>query len=183
MRQLSARERRLIAVGILVALAAVVWLGAISPLLGGFLDRQQEREALRSQYARNARIVSSIPLWKHQLMAQQRSVQQYAIVAPAEQIAAEQLKRRLAQSVDGVGGLLGGSSILDSASGTIKVRGEANLTMQQLYQLLRRLQSEKPYVVVEHLSVVADRALEAGHLAPMAVKLEVAASYRTTGSQ
>jgi general secretion pathway protein M len=183
MRQLSARERRLVAIGILVALIALVWLGAISPVLGGFLDRQEERETLHAQYARNARIVSSIPLWKHQMMAQQRSLREYAIVAPAEQIAAAQLKQRLAQSVNGVGGLLSGSSILDSAAGTIKVRGEASLTMQQLYQLLRRLQSEQPYVVVEHLSVVADRALEAGHLAPMAVKLDVAASYRATEPQ
>src|SRR6202000_943905 len=45
MRPVSPRERRLVSLGILVILVAIVWLGLISPILGGFWDRAEERHA------------------------------------------------------------------------------------------------------------------------------------------
>ena len=65
----------------------------------------------------------------------------------------------------------------------ILVQAQAQLTMQQLYRFLNTLESEKPYVVVEYLSVAANHALETGHLAAMDVRLRVSAAYHSVRSQ
>jgi hypothetical protein len=66
----------------------------------------------------------------------------------------------------------------DAASGTVKVRADVELNMTQLCDSLRQLQNEGTYVVVDYLSVSADRALAAGRLQPMAVRLELTAAWR-----
>ena len=40
MRPLQPRERRLAAIGVLVAVIAGIWLGLVSPLIGGFVGRR-----------------------------------------------------------------------------------------------------------------------------------------------
>ena len=55
MNGLALRERRLIAIALLLALVAAVWLGVVRPVIGGFQDRADQRigsaERLRPQRA------------------------------------------------------------------------------------------------------------------------------------
>ena len=44
---LALRERRLIAIALLLALVAAVWLGVVRPVIGGFQDRADQRAAKR----------------------------------------------------------------------------------------------------------------------------------------
>jgi general secretion pathway protein M len=177
MRPLSARERRLVAIGILVALVAVVWFGLISPVLGGFWSRTEERHALQAQYDRDSRTVASIPILKHEAQQQRRTEEQYAIAASTPELASKQLQDRVAKSVGAVGGLVRSSVPLDTTASEVGMRVDLQLTNQQLNQLLKRLESEEPYVVVGYISVAADRAFETGKLAAMDVKLQVSAVF------
>jgi hypothetical protein len=177
-RPLSLRERRLVAVAILIALIAAIWLGPVSYVIDGFLARADERDTLMTQYERNGRIVASIPLWRRQIQAQEREATQFTLASPTAPMAGQQLKQRLESEISVVGGLLRSSAIVDTAGpGRVGVRGEADLSMSQLNQLLSRLQNGQPYVVIEHLSVDASRALQTGHVAPMAVRIQLAAAY------
>jgi general secretion pathway protein M len=184
MRTLTARERRLVAIGILVLIVAVAWLGVIMPVVGGFAERAERRAELETQYARNARIIDSIRIWKHQAEAQNRDARRYAFSAANATLAATFLQQHVVGAVHGVGGSVQVSGPETATSSrSVVVRADAELTMSQLYEFLRRLESGEPHVVVEYFSVSADRAFQSGHVDSMDVRLRVRASYRQARPQ
>jgi hypothetical protein len=63
----------------------------------------------------------------------------------------------------------------------VRVRVDAQMTLTQLCDSLRRLETEGAYVLVNFLSVSADRALKSGRAAPLDVRLELSADYRPAG--
>lgn len=179
MKPLSARERRLAAIAILLAIVAGLWLGVVSPVIGGFLERGEERARLERDYARNARIIDSIRIWKHQALAQERDAGRYALSAPNATIAAQRLQQHVARIVGSVGGSIVRSGPQEpSVPGTARVGADLQLTLSQLYQVLKGIESGEPYVVVEFVSVGAERAFQTGHLAPLDVRLRLAARFR-----
>jgi len=182
MRPLAQRERRLIALGVLFALVAIVVLGLIVPVLGGMTARAIERSELSETYVRNQRVLAGIPVWRTQAVEQKTNAQNFAIVAPTEALAAEMLKQRINRMANEEGGAVQTVSEIqgDTPDGWVKVRADLQLTMAQLYKSLARLESEAPYVVVGYLSVAADRASKTGHAAPMDVRIEVSAPVRTS---
>jgi general secretion pathway protein M len=184
MRRLSPRESRLVAIGILVAVIAVAWLLLVEPLIAGFSTRADERATLLQTYATNQNVVAGAQVWKAQLDEQNQTAGRYAISAPTEALAAEQLKNRLSRMTSESGGTL--TAIQDVQDGVptgyVRVRADMQMTLGQLYKTLERLESEEPYVVVESLSVVADSALKTGHLGPMAVRMEVSSAVRISQS-
>ena len=184
MKAMSPRESRLVAIGILVAVIAAVWLVLVQPVLDGFGERADRRETLLETYARNQRILAGIPLWHAQLEEQRQTADAFAIAAPTEALAAEQLKNRLSRMASDEGGTLTAIQDIEDGvpQGFIRVRADMEMTLGQLYKSLARLESEEPYVVIESLSVVADRALQTGHLGPMAVRIEVSAPVRVSQS-
>ena len=180
MRPLNPRERRLLAVGLLLGAMAVVWLGIIAPLVGGFFDRAAERRQLLATYQRNQRIMASIPVWRAGAAEQRRGAPRFAIIAPSEQLAVENLKERLLRLANDEGFTVTAMQDLQAGApnGKVRVRADLQLSLTQLYESLRRLETEGSYVVVEYLSISADRALQTGRLSPMAVRLEVTAAWR-----
>ena len=181
MRPLAQRERRIIALGVLFALVAIVVLGLIVPVLGGMTARAIERSHLSETYVRNQRVLAGIPVWRAQAVEQKSNAQNYAVVAPTEALAAEMLKQRINRMANEEGGTVQTVSEIqgDAPEGWVKVRADLQLTIAQLYKSLTRLESEAPYVVVGYLSVAADRASKTGHAAPMDVRIEVSAPVRT----
>ena len=180
MRALQPRERQIVALGILVLAIVIVWFGLVQPIVGGFIGRAEERSDLSDAYARNSRILAGIPAWRDEAQEQATTQSQYAIVAPTKVLAAENLKQRLTRMAGAVGGSVQTVSELpaESSEDWVRVRVDMQLTMSQLYKSLTRLENEAPYVVVGYVSVVADRALQTGHLATMDVRLEVSAPVR-----
>ena len=180
MRPLGQRERRLVALGVLFALVAVVVLGVIVPVLGGMAARALERGELRETYVRNQRVLAGIPVWRAEAVHQKATASQFAIVAPTDALAAEMLKQRINRMTNEEGGTVQTISEVqgDAPDGWVKVRADVTLSIAQLYKSLARLESEAPYVVVGYLSVAADRASKTGHAAPMDVRIEVSAPVR-----
>ncbi|HSZ75282.1 MAG TPA: type II secretion system protein GspM [Rhizomicrobium sp.] len=179
MNPLNPREKRIVAIGILVAVIAVAWVGIISPLVQGFLNRAAERHEILNIYARNQRVLEGIPVWRAQADAQKKSAAQYAVLAQSQVLAAQALKTRINKLVADEGGSLQniGDVQNDVPQGWVRVRADLQLTDMQLYKCLTRLDSEAPYVVIEYVSVAADRAFQTGHLEPMAVRIEIAAPF------
>jgi general secretion pathway protein M len=178
-RPLEPRERKIVALGILVAMLVVIWFGLIDPLIVGFIGRAEDRSDLLAAYQKNERILSSISTWRDQADQQSATQTQYGIVAPTKVLAAESLKQRLNRLTTAVGGSVQGVSELPAEKENwVRVRADVQLTMSQLYKSLTRLENEAPYVVVGYVSVVADRATQTGHLATMDVRIEVSAPVR-----
>lgn len=180
MRPLASRERRLLALGILLAVVAVFWLAVLGPLIGGFFDRAQARRDLIATYQRNERVVRSLPRWRELAEAQRRTADRFAITAPNEQQAVEALKERILHlaAEDGYSVSAVQDLQANAAAGQVKVRADLLLSLRQLYASLRRLGAEGTYVVVEYISISADRAFATGHAAPLAVRLELSADWR-----
>jgi type II secretory pathway component PulM len=184
MRPLQPRERQMLAVGILAAIVLLFWFGLVQPIVGGFIGRAQERSDLLETYKRNERILAGISVWRARADQQNVTASQYAIVAPTKVLAAENLKQRLTKLASSVGGSVQTMAELpaEGPDGWVRVRADMQLTMSQLYKSLNRLENEAPYVVVGYVSVVADRAVQTGHLATMDVRIEVSAPVRSNQS-
>ncbi len=183
MRPLSARERRLVAIALLLAVVAVVWFLIVGPFVGGFFDRAAERRELIASHQRNERTLASIPIWRKAAEAQRRHAERFAIPAQSEQLAVEALKERLAALATNEGFQITAIQDLDAdTAAEAKVRADLQITLTQLHESLRRLETEGPYVV-EYLSVSADRALATGRSSRLLVRLEVGAPWRPVRSR
>jgi general secretion pathway protein M len=183
MTRLTPRERRILAIGLLVGLLALVWLAAVAPVLGGFASRQQTRERLRTEYRTEQRLLAAIPAWRLQAERQRATSARFAYSAPTDALASDLLKERIARVANAQGGVLKAAQEIpaDNAGGWVAVRADLQMTMNQLYETLTRLENEDPYVAIDSVSVVADEAFKTGHLAPMDVRLEVSAQFRPSG--
>ncbi|MFZ4689191.1 MAG: type II secretion system protein GspM [Polymorphobacter sp.] len=177
MTGLSLRERRLVAVALLIAALAVLLYVVILPIIDGFMARADERAALLETYERDARAVAQIVSTRRVAEAQQRDAGRFRLAGANAVAAADALKERIAAAVTATGGDL--RAIEDSAgnSGTIQVRADARLTNGQLTGLLVGLQRGEPLLVIETLSVTATEAGQTGRSGPMDIRFEVSGSY------
>lgn len=180
MKPLNPRERRILAIGILVGVIALLWLVVVNPIVQGFVGRAHQRAELRQTYVRDQRLLAAIPVWRQQAEQQRNSANRFAYPAPTDALASDMLKERIARVVNAQGGVLKAAQQIpaDNANGWVAVRGELQLNMNQLYETVKRLENEDPYVSIDYVSVVADEAFKTGHLAPMDVRIEVSAQFR-----
>jgi general secretion pathway protein M len=184
MNSLNPRERRLVAIAILIGVVAVVWLGLLSPLIGGFAARQAQRQTLLATYQRDQRLLDAIPVWRAEAEAQKKTQGAYAVEAPSQLQAQEALKQRLGAVMTEAGASAPTVQDLqaDLPSGWVGARADAQLSLAQLNDSLRRLESEEPYVVVDYVSINAERSFRSGHAGPLDVRLELSAPFRLSGS-
>lgn len=180
MRRLTPRERRLIALCVLVLAVVLVWLVIVGPLVGGFLNRATQRRELQATYLRNERLIASLPVLRAAAESQQRNAARFALAAPSSTLAAEALKARLQHLATDEGFAVTAVEDLDAdaPTGVVRLRADLTITLNQLYDTLRRLESEDAYVVVDYFSVSADRSLASGRLAPIDVRLELSTAWR-----
>jgi general secretion pathway protein M len=184
-RPLSPRERRLVALGGLAAALAVLWLALIGPLIGGFADRAAERAQLAATYQRNQRLMTALPVWRRLALTQARTAGRFAIGAPSESLAVESFKERLQKLAADEGFAISSVQDLqaDAPTGDVRIRADMQLTLTQLCDTLRRLETEGAYVVVDYLSISADRAFATGRAAPIDVRLELTSAYHPSGAR
>ncbi|HZZ90152.1 MAG TPA: type II secretion system protein GspM [Caulobacteraceae bacterium] len=180
MNRLSARERKLVALGLLVLAFAVAWFAVISPIADGFVQRAEARRNLLATYQRNQRLLDAMPTWRAQAETQKRSAASYAIVAPSQAQGQDLLNQRVATAIsfDGAAPPTVQDLQADIPPGWVGARADAQLTLPQLVASLRRLESEEPYVVVQRLSISAEQAFHTGRAGPLDVRLEVSAAFR-----
>jgi general secretion pathway protein M len=180
MKPLTPRERRLVAVGLLVAAIAAVYLIILQPLVGGFFDRAQQKVDLRETYVRDQKLIAALPALRAAAETQRASQPRFAIAAQNEILAAETLKGRLQRIAADEGFTVRAIDDLqaDAPQGAVKLRTDLTLTLTQFYETIRRLQNEDTYVVVDFTSVSADRSYGANRLEPIDVRLELEAAWR-----
>ncbi len=179
MTTLSRRERRLIAVAILVAVVALVIFGLIMPVVDGFADRADARTALLATYARDERAIVQIASVRRAAEAQRTDMARFRLPGVSVTAAGDLLKERLGAAVAATGGDLRSTEDIAATAGTIRVRVDARLTNSQLVALLTGLQRGEPLLVLDNLTVTADQAFQTGRIGPMDVHLEVSGSYPT----
>jgi len=177
MKAMSQRESRLVAIAILLAVIAVLWLGIVSPILAGFAVRAERRAGLIDSHERNVRIALRAPLFRAQAAEQRQSSGDWAIVAPDAEAAADMLRSRTRAAVERHGAVIKAVQEVPGQAGWVAVRIDAELSLAQLTAILGELESGLPHLVVETLSVSADKAFQTGRLEPMDIRIEIAAPH------
>jgi type II secretory pathway component PulM len=179
MTGLSDRERRLIAVLILVAVIALGWLAVLSPIISGFETRAAERERLALVQASNQRLIDNIARLRCQAEAQKADSPRFHIIAATPEAAAETLKDRVSALVSAGGGEVRALQDIEAGEGRIELRIEARLGEGQLVPLLERLRNAEPLLIVTALSVAAPGAEPAAATTnrQLDVRIDVAASH------
>ena len=181
MTSLSDRERRLVALLILVAAITLAWLAVISPILAGFEARAAERERLALVQASNQRLIDNVARLRRQAEAQKTDRARFHVIAPTAEAAAEQLKDRVSTLIGEAGGEVRALQDIEAAEGRIELRIEARVGDAELARLIERLQNAEPLMVVRTLSVSAPAGL-GGDLAAsqsrkLDIRIDVAASH------
>jgi hypothetical protein len=177
MNSLSQRERRLVAVLLLVALVAVAFYAAIFPITDGFSARTAARSKLFETYARDENAVLQIASARRAAEAQRRDAPRYRLTSGNAAEAADGLKERVASLITATRGDLRSVEDIAAPAGSIRVRADARLTTAQLAAAITSLQRGEPLLVIEALTVAADDAVQSGRASPMDVRLEVSGSY------
>ena len=181
MTGLSDRERRLIAILLLVAVIALGWLAVVSPILAGFEARSAERERLALVQASNQRLIDNVALLRRQAESQKADMARYHVVAPTPVAAAETLKDRVAALLADAGGEVRAMQDVEADAGRIELRIEARLDEAKLVRLIERLQNAEPLLIVRSMTVAATAApgMDPSALSSrkLDIRLDVAASH------
>lgn len=172
MRSFSPRERRLVAIGLLILLGALAWLLAMAPLLDGFSARAEERATLRNAYARNIRLINSIPAMRRRAERQRGTTAQFVIGGANVTLARAALREQLQRDFAAAGGQVTALQDAPAAPGEVRAWINGRMTLPQLQQMLVRVNDTPPYLVTETLRISADRSLETGRLDLLDVRLE-----------
>lgn len=175
MNRLSLRERRLVAVLLLVAAIALIWYVLAAPLLDGFAARAEQRAELRAAYARDEQAIVQIPRLRRHAERQRSDRARFQFTATNGSATQAVFKEQLTGTVAAVGGELRSAQDLPPVPGRVRARIDCRVTLDQLDDLLVRLGNMRPLRVVETLTVAADESLQTGRLGRLDVRLEIAA--------
>lgn len=182
MNSISARERRLIAILILIGLTAFAWLGVISPVVSGFTARAEQREDLQQQFARNERQIAAITRLRKAVEAQRRGDVDFRTTGATAEDATEALKERVTDVVVGQGGELRAVQDVGDEPGWARIWVEAKMSLPQMTTTLTKLQNQTPFLAVNGVTIAADRALQSGDLDILDVRIEVSSPIAITQS-
>lgn len=172
MRALNVRERKLIALGLLILLLALAWLLLVEPFIDGFSQRASQRDELRTTYVRNSRLINVIPAQRRRAESQVELKAQFLLIAPNATLARDRLRERMRADFAASGGEVTAVQDVPATPGTVRGWVQGRITLPQLQALLGKIYATPPYLVVESLRVSADKAMETGHLDTLDVKLE-----------
>lgn len=183
MRPTSARERRLVAILLLVAAIALPWFAIVAPILDGFATRAERRDQLALRYAHNLRIIASIPRLRRYAEAQRAAVRAARIEARDAESGRLWLAARVQQAIEQAGGTFREGADGEGRGGWAKVRVAARMTTPQLVAALGRLQNDPPWIVIDSLSVTANDALATGQSSDMDVEIEASVPFSPTAAR
>lgn len=177
MRPLSARERKLVAVLLLVLAVALVLLVVIGPIVSGFADRAARREALAQTFHANELRIASLGGLQAEAERQSGEMRQRFIAAPDAAEASELLRERIEALTQELGGDIKASDAVPAETGWARAAIDARMSHTQLATLLARLNQIKPALAVETVTVIADDAMTNPKSDLLDVRLEATAPF------
>jgi Tfp pilus assembly protein PilO len=178
MNKLSPRESSLVAILILVAAIALVFLAVINPIAGSFRDRAAKRDQLALTLQANELRIANLGALQHAAQDQATAIRGMFIVAPNPDEAAESLREQLEGAGLSVNATIKATEAGVSAEeGWTRASLEARMTNAQLAQLLASLNHLKPAVVVETANIIAEDALTNRKSDQIDVRIEASAPF------
>jgi hypothetical protein len=177
MRPLSSRERKLIAVLILMLAVSLMLSIVIGPVVSGFTERAARREALVQTFHANERRIGSLSALQAEAERQPGQMRALFMAAPDADEAGEALRERIEAAAQDAGGDIKASEAVPAEQGWARAAIDARMSHTQLATLLARLNALKPALAVDSLTVIADDALTNTRSDLLDVRLEATAPF------
>lgn len=173
MRQVSPRERKLLAVGLLVLALVLGESLIVAPVIDGFQSRAAERERLKDEYAHNQRVIASIDRLRREAVRQRAALAPFVMKAHDNQEGLDRLRERAQRLVEARGGEFRGAEDASAPAGWLGTRVVARLSLEQLVALLAEVQNHPPYLVVTALNIDAKEPIAGAPPPPLEVSFEI----------
>jgi hypothetical protein len=183
MNSLTLRERRLVAIAILVAVITGIYLLVILPIAAGFTAREMERTRLLASYERNQRVIGEMRHWRRQAERQKQERAKFSVSAPTKGEAIEIFKEQIIHQFVKIGGEVKSVQEVEASAGWLQLRLDANLDLVKTSEGLRALQNSIPFAIVQTVSLSAEQPVADGQPRNLDVKIEIAAPYTSAQSQ
>lgn len=177
MRPLSPRERKLVAVLILVLVISAALMLVIGPVVSGFAERAARREALIQSFQANEKRIGSLSALQAEAERQVGEMPLLFMAAPDPEEAGESLRERIEAAALEAGGDVRASEALPADQGWARAALDVRMSHRQLAGLLTRLNSLKPALAVDGLTVIAEDALTNPGSDLLDVRLEATAPF------
>lgn len=177
MIMLAERRRRLAAIAILLGLIAAIMGLFVYPLLMGFSDRASRLSALVATYQSNRAHIASLPELSREAERQSKLLSSLLIAAPDQEQAGEMLREQIENAVEVIKGDVRASEVLAGEIGWVRAAVACRISHSQLAALLTELQRQRPFIVVEAVSVTAEGALNNYQLDELDVRIETSAPF------
>lgn len=177
MKTPSAREQRLIACLLLVAVVALVWIGIVRPIRDGFDQRREERTQLLLQHQRNQQAAAALPLLRAAARTQRADTQRFLLTASSPQAAHDRLRDLVRRAAFRNKIVMKTSQSVESKPGWASLRGNGVVGLDGLARFLADVQNDQTVVLISTTSIAANAAFQTGTAAPMEVQLEISAPF------
>jgi len=174
MNGLSSREQRLVAIAILIACIAAVWFLAVAPILNGFTQRQAQREETAVVLAQNRRLIAAFSVLRIQDAAVRRGEPAWSAPGAALPAATELARERVSRAVEDSGGALEALRDEPGPPNLIHLQADAEIGLDGLQALIRRLEDEAPYGAIVRLSIAAS---DAASVRPAALQTRIDVTF------
>ena len=172
---LTARERRLLAVGALVLALAAVWLTAVRPLVAGFFDRAAERERMSHDLAVARALLAQRPMWQARF---RRLAEESGDFGPPDADAATtRATDQVLAAVAAQGATVNAIRPQAGSPGLSRMSVDIRADLPQAVAILQTLARARPYLVVDSVSFATDPEAAAGRAGAMNVMLDIGAPY------
>lgn len=171
------RERKLVAVLILVAVIALFLALVAGPIADGFAARDRQRMIMAQTFHANERRIAALDSLSHEAERQQAEMRTRFIAAPNADEANEALRERVEAVVEAGGAQVKSSEAVPGDDGWARVAVEARMGHAQLATVIARLNEQRPALAVDAVTVIADDALTNYKSDLLDVRLEAAAPF------
>lgn len=177
MRKLSPRESRLVAIAILLAAIALLFMLIVNPVLDGFRERAARREQLVQTFHLNERRIAAVPALQHEAERQGDAMRALFMAAPDAEQAGEALREKIEAAAEAEGAQVKASESTTSDDGWAHAAIELQLGHAQLAALLQRLNQVKPSLAVDTVTVNAEEAVNNFKSDNLDVRIEASAPF------
>ena len=159
--ELTPAQNRMLAVALLISVVLGAYGLVVAPLAGQYRSYENRIADLEARLTHLRRIASAQVITEQKLAALERTqpATDYYLKSTKRALASAELQRYIKKTVDGSGGQLVSSQVMPArtaegfASVTVKVHMRGDISA--LRQVLYRLESGKPVLFIDELSVSA----------------------------
>ncbi len=153
------RQGRFLAIGLVVFVLFVVWLGVIVPTLGFYGDRADELASLRARAARGAALIEALPALTREAAKSAKAPTQAVLQGGSDAIAGATLQEQVQSMASSTNAQLTSIETLPGeqvgAYRRIGVRVELSAQLAVVTHLLAAIEQAQPSMLVDDIRLTA----------------------------